>query len=138
MMLFKTIFTSAVLATAFTNAALIPGPPSLKIPRAGGSSAASQLLEIAPGSANCNTAVNSECATADHAAPFLISAMQTYCIYQPPEIAAVLSLIAYETADFMYNINHFPGRAGQGTRNMQMADFNLQYALSIPELKAQA
>ena len=52
-------------------------------------------------------------------------------------VGAVLSLIAFETGDFKYNINHYPVRAGQGTRNMQMPDFNLEYALSIPALKGQ-
>jgi hypothetical protein len=62
--------------------------------------------------------------------------MAEYGIYHPSDIAALLSLMAYETADFKYNINHFPapGRPGQGTRNMQMANYNLLYAKSIPEL----
>jgi hypothetical protein len=136
-MLFTTIFTAAFLATACTTATPINGQPFHKIRRNDGS-AASQILEIAPGSASCTMQASNECATAEHAAPFLISAMKTYSIFQVPEIAAVLSLIAFETVDFKYNINHFPGRAGQGTRNMQMPDFNLQYALSIPELKDKA
>jgi hypothetical protein len=70
------------------------------------------------------------------AAPFLIKAMSQYGITSPPEIAALLSLIAYETGDFKYNTNHYPapGRPGQGTRNMQMANYNLMYAQSIPAL----
>ncbi len=60
--------------------------------------------------------------------------MASYGITSPPELAAVLSLIAFESGDFKYNVNHYPGRAGQGTRNMQMPDYNLQYALSIPAL----
>jgi hypothetical protein len=65
--------------------------------------------------------------------------MADYGITSPPEIAAVLSLIAYETGDFKYNINHYPapGRPGQGTRNMQMANYNLLYARSIPALASQ-
>jgi len=46
-------------------------------------------------------------------------------------MAAILSLIAFESGDFKYNINHFPGRAGQGTRNMQMPSFNLEYAREV-------
>ena len=49
-------------------------------------------------------------------------------------MAAVLSLMAFESGDFKYNTNHFPGRPGQGTRNMQMPPINLKYAQSIPEL----
>ncbi|KAH8820424.1 hypothetical protein F5884DRAFT_627030, partial [Xylogone sp. PMI_703] len=105
-------------------------------PRAAGDSAASQILAIAPTSGSCDGApAPDECATADQAAPYLINAMATYKITSPSEIAAVLSLIAYETDDFKYNINHFPGNPGQGTRNMQMASYNLMYALSIPQLQ---
>jgi hypothetical protein len=62
--------------------------------------------------------------------------MSSYNITHPSELSALLSLIAYETANFQYNTNHFPapGRAGQGTRNMQMAQYNLLYARSIASL----
>ncbi len=64
--------------------------------------------------------------------------MSQYGVTSPPEIAALLSLIAYETGDFKYIINHYPapGRPGQGTRNMQMANYNLMYAKSIPALSS--
>ena len=45
-------------------------------------------------------------------------------------------MMAFETGDFKYNVNIFPGRPGQGTRNMQSAKFNEQYAQSIPALSA--
>ncbi len=51
-------------------------------------------------------------------------------------MSAILALMAFETAEFKYNRNHFPGRPGQGTRNMQMGGYNVLYALSIPELQA--
>ena len=99
--------------------------------------ALSILLTIAPSSTTCSSApVPSECSTAANAAPYLISAMSAYNVTYPSELSALLSLIAYETANFQYNTNHFPapGRPGQGTRNMQMAQYNLLYARSIPEL----
>lgn len=99
--------------------------------------AASQILQIAPTSHTCDSApYPSECATASQAAPYLITAFQTHSITNPAQIAAILSLQAFETNDFKYSINHFPapGRPGQGTRNMQMAAYNLLYARSIPEL----
>jgi len=34
----------------------------------------------------------------------------------------------FESGDFKYKINHFPGVAGQGTRNMQSPAFNTKYA----------
>ncbi|RFU33600.1 hypothetical protein B7463_g2743, partial [Scytalidium lignicola] len=131
-----------VSLTAIATAAAIP-PVSFTIKgdsrltsRAAGTSAASQLLAIAPTSANCDGApAPSECATATQAAPYLINAMGSYNITSASEIAALLSLIAYETDDFKYNINHYPGNPGQGTRNMQMASYNLMYAQSISELQ---
>lgn len=43
--------------------------------------------------------------------------------------------MAFESDDFKYNKNHFPGVAGQGTRNMQSPSFNKKYASSLPDLK---
>jgi len=133
------IITAAILAMAtFTTSTPIPQPSFTLATRASGDSAVSMLLEIAPTSNTCSGApVPSECATATQAAPYLITAMSSYGVTSAPEIAALLSLIAYETDDFKYNINHYPGNPGQGTRNMQMADYNLQYALSIPALVGQ-
>jgi hypothetical protein len=37
----------------------------------------------------------------------------------------------FETESFKYSKNHFPGRPGQGTRNMQMANFNKLYAADL-------
>ena len=133
------IITAALLVMATrTISTPIPQPSFSLATRAPGDSAVSMLLEIAPTSNTCDGApFPSECATAAQAAPYLITAMSSYGVVSPPEIAALLSLIAFETGDFKYNINHYPGRAGQGTRNMQMPDFNLQYALSIPALVGQ-
>lgn len=99
------------------------------------------LETIAPTSTSCaGAAYADECETATQAAPYLIQAFQDYGVYSAAEMAAMLSLIAYETGEFKYNKNHFPapGRPGQGTRNLQMANYNLKYALSIPALKTQA
>ncbi|KAF8864382.1 hypothetical protein BDZ45DRAFT_669557 [Acephala macrosclerotiorum] len=114
--------------------------PSSQITPRDAPQAADVLLAIAPTSASCSGApFANECETAATAAQYLIPAMAKYGVYSPYEIAAVLSVIAYESGEFKYNINHYPapGRPGQGTRNMQMANFNLLYAQSIPELKTQ-
>lgn len=63
--------------------------------------------------------------------------MSEYGITSVQEMAGVLSVIAYESGQFKYNINHFPGNPGQGTRNMQMPNYNLEYAQSIPALSSQ-
>jgi hypothetical protein len=122
-----------LLATLFASLAA----SAVILPRA--ASAASQILQIAPSSSSCSGATYpDECATAEQAAPYLIQAMSIYNITSVPEIAAVLSLMAYETGEFKYNTNHFPapGNPGQGTRNMQMASYNLLYAQSFPALQA--
>ncbi|CZS88520.1 uncharacterized protein RAG0_00249 [Rhynchosporium agropyri] len=119
-----TMLASMAYASVFPRAASSP-------------QAVDVILEIAPTSNTCSgSPVPAECATNVQASPFLIAAMSKYQIYVQSEIAALLSVIAYETADFKYNTNRFPapGRPGQGTRNMQMANYNLLYAQSIPEL----
>lgn len=140
--MYQSIIKIAFLASAAYTYAIPISTSSFSHlpPRAAGASAASQLLEIATTSNTCSGApFPSECATASQAAPYLISAMSTYSVTSLPEIAALLSLIAYETGDFKYAINHYPapGRPGQGTRNMQMANYNLLYAKSIPALEGQ-
>ncbi|QSZ32695.1 hypothetical protein DSL72_002274 [Monilinia vaccinii-corymbosi] len=107
-------------------------------PKRASQSAVDILKGIATNAAtNCaGQSFADECSTVAHSAPFLITAMQQYQVDTAGEIGAVLALMAYETVDFKYNINHSPGRPGQGTRNMQMASYNLQYAQSIPALQA--
>lgn len=98
--------------------------------------ASSLIAAIMPQSTSCSGAqFPSECRTASQAAPYLISAMAKYGLYTYGEIAGVLSLVGYESVDMRYKHNVSPGRVGQGTSNMQMANFNREYAESIPELK---
>ncbi|MCJ1267749.1 hypothetical protein MMC22_007635 [Lobaria immixta] len=94
-----------------------------------------QILSIAPASSTCAGAPKpNECRTVNQAAAAISSSFDTYGITSPGEIAALTSLMAFETDDFKYNINYYPGNPGQGTRNMQSAAYNLQYAQSIPAL----
>ncbi|KAI2616483.1 hypothetical protein GGR54DRAFT_227012 [Hypoxylon sp. NC1633] len=97
-----------------------------------GKTAAEIVAEIAPNSKNC--APNTECYSADQAGPLLVDAMSKYKLVYAGQIAAVLALTAFESVDYQYKHNVSPGRPGQGTSNMQMFNFNLQYAQSIPEL----
>ncbi|EKD16241.1 hypothetical protein MBM_05535 [Drepanopeziza brunnea f. sp. 'multigermtubi' MB_m1] len=127
------------MLTKFFQASLLASLASAAVlPRA--SQAVDQILAIAPTSGSCTNAPSpDECTTNADAAPFLVAAMAKYNIYATPEIAAVLSVVAFESGDFKYNTNHFPapGRPGQGTRAMLMPPFVLKYAQSIPELAAQ-
>ncbi|KAJ6134234.1 hypothetical protein N7523_000556 [Penicillium sp. IBT 18751x] len=97
-----------------------------------------QIIAIAPTSANCdNPPAEGECATAKTAAKFTAQSFDTYDVTSKAEQAAVISLMAFESGDFKYNKNHFPGVAGQGTRNMQSPAYNKEYASSISALKDQ-
>ncbi|KAI9713304.1 MAG: hypothetical protein M1812_006663 [Candelaria pacifica] len=94
-----------------------------------------QLLQIAPKSSTCDNApVAGECSLAKDVYPNLNSAFMTYKITSPGEMAALISLQAFESAEFKYNKNHFPGRPGQGTAAMLMPTFIAKYAASIPAL----
>ncbi|KAI1326274.1 hypothetical protein F5Y16DRAFT_232763 [Xylariaceae sp. FL0255] len=103
--------------------------------RAASTSAADIIGMIAPDSKTC-AAGNSDCRTNVQAAPYLIAAMAQYGLKYPGQIAAVLSLTAYESDNYAYKHNISPGRPGQGTSNMQMINYNIEYANSIPALKS--
>lgn len=77
----------------------------------------SQMITIAPTSANCdNPPAKGECATAKTAAKFTAQSFDTYDVTSKAEQAAIISLMAFESGDFKYNKNHFPGVAGQGSK----------------------
>ncbi|KAI4739029.1 hypothetical protein E4T50_10533 [Aureobasidium sp. EXF-12298] len=87
------------------------------------------LIAIAPESASCTEAPYPvECATATDASHWINLAFRSFGIHSFGTQAALLSLILYESGSFKYNINHFPGVPGQGTRNMQSPASNLKYA----------
>lgn len=77
----------------------------------------SQILTIAPTSNTCDNApAAGECATAKTAATNIAKSFDTYGVTSKAEQAAVISLMAFESLDFKYNKNHFPGVAGQGSK----------------------
>ncbi|KAJ2490197.1 hypothetical protein IWW37_003383 [Coemansia sp. RSA 2050] len=73
----------------------------------------------------------SECVPNSRAVAAINSAISKYGVTQRGEIVALLSLMAYESASWQYNINHFPGRPGQGTRAMLMYNFIEEYANAL-------
>ncbi|KAH7322618.1 hypothetical protein B0I35DRAFT_458885 [Stachybotrys elegans] len=87
---------------------------------------------IAPNARSCS---DPECRTAAQAAPFIAQAMFDHGIFSVNQMAAIISLMAFESADFAFKRNAFPGRPGQGTANMQMPNFNLKYAKSIDSVR---
>lgn len=91
------------------------------------------LVAIAPKTTSCDGApAAGQCRTAAQAAGPIQKSFDTYGITTNSEKAALISLMAFETGGFKYNENMFPGRPGQGTRNMQMINFNVLYAQSLP------
>ncbi|KAL9022145.1 MAG: hypothetical protein Q9185_000659 [Variospora sp. 1 TL-2023] len=128
-----------MFASLIVGALVLPSlfPPSMAAPAdALWNRALPSLLTMVPKASTCAGAPSpAECKTADEAAPFINQSFRTYAITSPGEAAAIISIMAFESGDFKYNINHFPGTAGQGTRNMQYPEYNLKYAQSIPELK---
>ncbi|KAJ2724788.1 hypothetical protein GGI07_001749 [Coemansia sp. Benny D115] len=81
------------------------------------------------GDGGCSTAsFPDECVPNSRAVAAINNALTKYGITKRSEAVAVISLMAFESGNWLYNINHWPGRPGQGTRNMQMANFNREYA----------
>ncbi|KAK6064101.1 hypothetical protein SCUP515_11954 [Seiridium cupressi] len=123
---------ASLLLVCSAVAAPLDGTPNVE---ARDGSAASIVSAIVSSTASC-AATDTECRTPAQAAPYLIAAMSKYGITNTGEIAGVLALMAFESVDFKYKHNISPGRPGQGTANMQMFDYNLEYAQSITELSA--
>lgn len=98
-----------------------------------------QLLQIAPKSSTCDGApFPLECRPASKIYPFLNSAFTLYGITSAGEKAALISLQAFESAEFKYNKNHYPGRPGQGTSAMLMPNFISEYATSLADVGGKA
>jgi hypothetical protein len=90
---------------------------------------ASDLTKIAPDTASCDSApFPEECATASVAAPNVAQSFGLFNINSFGAQAALVAIMLFESGDFKYSKNHFPGVAGQGTRNMQSPAFNAKYA----------
>lgn len=76
-----------------------------------------QVLTISPNANTCDNApAEGECATAKIAAQYTAQSFDNYKVTSKAEQAAIVSLMAFESGDFKYNKNHFPGVAGQGSK----------------------
>ena len=93
-----------------------------------------QILAIAPKSGTC-AGGNPECRTASQAAQSINTVFDDYRISSPGEKAALISLMAFESADFQFQRNQVPGRPGQGTRAMLMPEHVTQLAIAIPAIQ---
>lgn len=74
---------------------------------------ASQILQAAPSTASCDDTPS--CRTAAQAVPFINEGFEKYGFYTVGEQAALFSLMAFESGNFKYDVNVFPGRPGQGS-----------------------
>lgn len=95
-------------------------------PASNGKITPTDLVKIAPKSASCSenpTQFPAECASATEAAPFINEAFEKYNVSNTAEKAAVVALMAFESAEFKYNRNHWPGRVGQGSTSLPFYTF---------------
>ena len=110
------LFAGAFALCAFAA----PVPDCDEAPKAEtpGSLTAANLIAISPATASCSGAsFPDECADATQAATALNKAFSTYKITSKGEKAAIVAYELFESGDFKYKKNHFPGRPGQGTRS---------------------
>ncbi|KAJ1769385.1 hypothetical protein IW140_002311 [Coemansia sp. RSA 1813] len=101
-----------------------------------------QLNKAVPdraGDDSCSAATfPDECATNSRALTAINKALTKYDITGRGEAVAVIALMAFESENWLYNKNHWPGRPGQGARNMQMFNFNSEYAKLLHPTEAAA
>jgi hypothetical protein len=100
---------------------------------------AEQLIAIAPATASCTGAdFPEECADAATAATAINKSFDTYKVTATGEKAALVAYMLFESGNFKYSKNHFPGRPGQGTRMMAMPPFVEKYATAVAGTEAVA
>ncbi|BAE61830.1 unnamed protein product [Aspergillus oryzae RIB40] len=90
----------------------------------GTSITAQQIIAIAPSSAqSCTNRADknapTECADAEKVATNIAKSFDKYQVTSPAEQAAVISLMALESVEFLYNRNKSPGVPGQGSMYLQ-------------------
>jgi hypothetical protein len=89
------------------------------------------LVSIAPTTASCTGAeFSEECADAKQAVKAINQSFETYKI-SFEERASLVAYMLFESGNFKYNRNHYPGRPGQGTRMMAMPSYVKLYATSV-------
>ncbi|KAF2869350.1 hypothetical protein BDV95DRAFT_577128 [Massariosphaeria phaeospora] len=125
--------SSALPALSSAPPAQTPAAPAQSVaPSAGGAITADTILSITPATKSCATAeFPNECADAARAGPAISASFAKYEITEKGTQAALIAIMMFESGSFVYNKNHYPGRPGQGTKNMQMPDNNKLYAAAL-------
>ncbi|KAH7016291.1 uncharacterized protein B0I36DRAFT_298607 [Microdochium trichocladiopsis] len=133
--------TSIIIATA--AALLVDTTTAASLERRADLVAADIVAQIAPSSKTCADA--RQCRTNVQVGTAMVEAFQAYDIYEPVAMASILALIALESVEFRYKRNlqsTNPAQEqefhwGQGTSNMQVYKYNLEFAKSFNKLKGQ-
>ncbi|KAI8940147.1 hypothetical protein NX059_003860 [Plenodomus lindquistii] len=124
------LLASALAFSAF--AAPIPDCPEEEDTGGKGPLSAAIIEAVAPATATCDAApFPEECADSETAAAALNASFEKYNVTAIGEVAALVAYTIFESGDYKYKQNHFPGRPGQGTRTMAMPNFVKQYATLI-------
>jgi hypothetical protein len=127
----KNIFFASAFALCAFAAPIPDCPDDVPETDAKGLTAAN-LIAISPATQSCAGAdFPDECADATQAATALNKAFDTYKITSKGEKAAIVAYEIFESGNFKYKKNHFPGRPGQGTRMMAMPPFVEKYATAV-------
>ncbi|KAH6845176.1 hypothetical protein B0I37DRAFT_355673 [Chaetomium sp. MPI-CAGE-AT-0009] len=136
-LLLSTLAAASPLALRQAATATAGAPATTPTPGSGGSGSgggssvdmAKAVLAIMPQSSSCDGAqFPDECRTADQAAPFIEKACADLA---EGECAATVALMGLESVDMRFKHNVSPGRPGQGTANMMMAEFTAEYATEL-------
>ncbi|KAJ2850643.1 hypothetical protein IWW36_001754 [Coemansia brasiliensis] len=78
-----------------------------------------------------SSGISDECALNSAAVSPINKAIRKYKVASRGEIVATLAWMLYESDNWKYNINHFPGNIGQGTRTMMSWNYVSQYAKQL-------
>lgn len=91
------------------------------------------LNKANPAAANADycKAAPTECATNRQAVAAMNAAIRKYKTTGRGEIVATVAWMLFESGQWKYSTNHFPGVPGQGTRCMMSWDYVLLYARSL-------
>ena len=92
---------------------------------------AENLALIAPATATLCPGGTGECADNKRAATAINKGFEKWGIKTGGEQAALVAYMLFESGNFQYNHNVYPGRPGQGTRMMAMPPFVGKYADAI-------
>jgi hypothetical protein len=127
-LLFSSLAAACPIVDRQATTATPAAPAATPTPGSGGSGGsggskvdmAKAIAAIMPQSSSCDGAdFPDECRTAEQAAPFITKACADL---SDGECAATVALMGLESVDMRFKHNVSPGRPGQGTANMQMAD----------------